>query len=253
MRIKLYIVTYKAADLLERCLESIGADSKVFVTVTNNHGKLDCTLADEVLNNVCRPDWSTGHLARSWNQALMLGFKDLGNPDADIVCCCQDDTVFQAGWVDALVEHHKELDFVQFGHGDNFMSWTVDGVKKIGMWDERFCGLNYHEADYFLRARLCSECTINDHIEGHKRVYNEMPNDIIENIMPGCRSGHKDKKKIKKQSHSTNKLNKRFFVEKWGDVKYARNWDQVDSFPPPAFGNRPTYPYFEIPHIEGVG
>jgi len=248
MKIKLYIVTYKANDLLKRCVDSVGEHDDLDVFAINNYGVISDTFLPVevvVLNNVCRPDWSTGHLARSWNQALLLGFRDLDKPDADIVCACQDDTVFKPGWVDALIEHHKDLDFVQFGHGDNFMSWTPEGVKHIGMWDEGFCGLNYHEADYFVRARKSASCTINDKITGHSRVFNPRENDIIEDIKPGFRTAHKAKKEIKGQSFSTNKMNKAFFAEKWGDAMYASDWAGIEEFPEPKFGCRTTYPYFE--------
>ena len=87
MKIKLYIVTYNNPEYLDKNLESLFetdlVDHDYEVTIINNHSNFKVReefLEDynlKVIHNESRPDWSTGHLARSWNQCLINGFKDL--------------------------------------------------------------------------------------------------------------------------------------------------------------------------------
>ena len=224
MKIKLYIVTYKANDMLVRCLKSVG--SLVGVHIINNFGALTPLKGVPVYNNVCRPDWSTGHLSRSWNQALLLGFKDLSNPDADIVCACQDDTVFEPDWRERLVELHERYEFIQQGVGDNFMSWTPAAVKGIGMWDERFNGIAHQEGDYFLRSVLSGlSVTINDAWRGHQRVHNPVGDVVIKPMPSGRQSGaHAGKREIAKQGDRWMESNRAWFGEKWGGSEFVGGW-----------------------------
>ena len=62
------------------------------------------------------------------------------------------------------LELHKKYSFIQFGRGCGFMSFKPEAIKKIGLWDERFCNIGFHEADYFLRAFLFNNesTTLND-------------------------------------------------------------------------------------------
>jgi uncharacterized protein YkvS len=81
MKIKQYIVTYNNKIQINNCLESIFSKlsneelSILDVYIINNHSNLDI---DEkylnrvtILNNDLRPDFSTGHLSRNWNQAII--------------------------------------------------------------------------------------------------------------------------------------------------------------------------------------
>jgi hypothetical protein len=104
MKIKHYIVTYNNNEVLNISLESIfntlckydRDEYKVYII--NNHSNF---LIDpkfeayvEVLHNMVRPDFSTGHLSRNWNQSIINGFADLSNPDCDIVITSQNDCIF---------------------------------------------------------------------------------------------------------------------------------------------------------------
>lgn len=64
-------------------------------------------------------------------------------------------------------------------------SYLPEAVKKVGLWDERFCVIGVHEGDYFLRQKLfnplCS--SIND--LSHGRMYNPSYIEIIPHS--GCR------------------------------------------------------------------
>ena len=65
-----------------------------------------------VIHNSVRADFSTGHLARDWNCAIINGFKSLTNPDCDILVTCQNDTLFNPTWIEQLIEYHKKYCFI---------------------------------------------------------------------------------------------------------------------------------------------
>lgn len=181
-RIKIFIVTYKNAELLNKCVESIFFNSSLIeqsnfqVFIINNHSdfQLEQKYLDKVtvLHNHLRPDFSTGHLSRNWNQAILNGFVDLNNPHCDILITCQNDTLFSNNFIDKVVKLHEKFDFVTCGGGDNFVSYTPQAVKRIGMWDERFCGIGYQEKDYFIRAFKYhpEKSSINDYY--HNMIHN---------------------------------------------------------------------------------
>ena len=176
MKIQFYIVTYKNHLGLKECLESLAKTAIpegifLMINIINNHS--DFILPDEfanvrVLHNTLRPNWSSGHLARSWNQALLHGFGNLKHPANNIVAMCQVDTIFDGSWLERLVELHKTYNFVTAGHGDAFMSFAAEGVRKIGLFDERFCNIVHQETDYFTRALIFNrDCSsINDFHHG---------------------------------------------------------------------------------------
>ncbi len=248
MKIKVFIVTYNNELQLNNNLKSLYA-SDLFeheheITVINNNRifKLHDPYKAKVtiFNNVVRPDFSTGHLARDWNCALINGFKDLNNPDADIVVHVQDDTIFNCNWAKKIIDLHKKYSFIQFGWGDNFCSYTVDAVKKIGLWDERFCNIGQQEADYLIRAYLYNKekSTINDHVHG--RHLNLEADDVM------VRPHHE---KYEYHSISTlgyNGWSDAVYFAKWG--KHAGPWagDYLQTVANTSLiKNFVYYPYFE--------
>ncbi len=96
MKLKIYIVTFDGEKHLNHNLNSL-FNSQYFkkenihceVNIINNHSNFNINEKFKnkvsVLHNVLRPDFSTGHLARNWNQAIINGFKNLNNPDCDIL------------------------------------------------------------------------------------------------------------------------------------------------------------------------
>lgn len=163
MKIRQYIVTYDNAPMLHRCLESIfdGLSEEetrdLELYIINNHSRFELddrfTNRVTVLHNTLRPDFSTGHLARNWNQALIHGFENLQNPACDIVITTQNDAMFKPHYVTTVCRLHQTYDFIQYGiEGDAVISYTPTAVKRIGLWDERFCNIGYQEVDYFYRA-----------------------------------------------------------------------------------------------------
>ena len=63
---------------------------------------------------------------------------------------------------------HKDFNFIVGSFGDNLVSYTSEAVKKIGIWDENFSGIQYKEADYWLRALIFNKdkSMINDTLHG---------------------------------------------------------------------------------------
>lgn len=176
-KIKVYIVTYKRSDILNDTLEKLfnsdfGQVLNTEVNVINNH--TDFFLKEKfknkvnVLHNTLRPDWSNGNLAENWNQALLHGFKSLSKPDAKYVITLQNDTSLHSNWYKNLMEMHKNYNFIVGKFGDNIVSYTAEAVKTIGMWDENFFGVQYKEADYWIRALIFNKekSCINDTLHG---------------------------------------------------------------------------------------
>jgi hypothetical protein len=244
MRIKIYIVSYNHRESLDNNLSSLFAvdfkEHNVEIYIINNHSNFSMneSFYDKVhvLHNSTRPNFSNGHLSRNWNQALMNGFKDLSNPDCDIVVCAQDDTIWFADSIEKLVEIHKTYSFYTCTFGDGFCSYTSEAVKLIGMWDERFCALTFQEADYFLRAHLYNKemSSINDRIV-HGRVLNAT-SEIV------------GRKNIRDQSSNNYvyRYSKNLFKLKWPDYEPEQWDDKIGSLSTTsAITNFVLYPYFE--------
>lgn len=182
MKIKIYILTWKDKYALDRNLRSLfdgfsrlPAGVDIHINVINNH--TDFYMAPEweghvnVIHNAAQPDFATAMLARMWNTAIIHGFKDLKNPDADIVVTSQDDTVWNEDWIPKLLSVMQNYDFFADDAGDMVCAYKPNAIKKIGLWDERF-HYGFGEGDYFLRAvkYLPEHSTIND--SAHGRVWN---------------------------------------------------------------------------------
>ena len=168
---KIYIVTYKRSDILNDTLKKLFESdfsqvSNTEVNVINNHTEFflnpEFQERVKVIHNNTRPDWS------NWNQALLHGFKDLNKPDSEYVVTMQNDTSVHPEWYSNLMKMHKKFDFIVGKYGDNLVSYTPEAVKKIGIWDENFFGVQYKEADYWLRALIFNKekSCINDTLHG---------------------------------------------------------------------------------------
>lgn len=78
----MYIVTYNNPKDLHSNLNSIYESNipqnvDLELNVINNYSKnfnIDNKFKVNILHNTLRPDWSTGHLSRNWNQAIVNGF-----------------------------------------------------------------------------------------------------------------------------------------------------------------------------------
>jgi hypothetical protein len=261
MKIKQYIVTYNNNVLLERCLRSMKAATHE-ITIIDNFGNCDVDtfgLNVTIIKNSLRPPFSTGHLARDWNAGLILGFKNLTAPDADIVILNQNDVIFKDDYVNKLIKLHERYDFIQMGSGDEMMSFTPMAVKRIGLFDERFCNIGFQEADYLLRARIYhpERSTITDTI--HDRIHNPLPK--FESVIEEVECGHVRGEESTNKSAHYHITSQSVFYFKWKTepvFELDRNWSKSNWGKRPVgfdFNTlRPTtshifYPYFEK-HIE---
>jgi hypothetical protein len=65
------------------------------------------------------------------------------------------------------------------GCGDQFHSYTPYGIKRVGIWDERFSCLAYSDADYMMRQLLFNtdHCSLND--TWHGRTFNTINAKVV--------------------------------------------------------------------------
>jgi len=252
MKIKIYIVTYNNNEILNNwALKSLFESdfplqgNEIFII--NNHSNIHVepqyTNKIKILNNDLRPDFSTGHLARNWNQAIINGFKNLNDPDCDLVIACQNDTKFCKNWYSKLLLTmiKYKYKYITYGAGDQVQVFTVDAIKNIGLYDERFCNIGYQEADYFLRARIFFDqfSSINDH--AHQRIHNTIDEKIIEDTE--CGYFRNDVSHF--ESLNYHKYSENFWHLKW-DVDYICWLQYADLYNArPKVKNYFLYPYFE--------
>jgi hypothetical protein len=145
-------------------------ENNLSLTIINNYGVLPDYDGITILNNVTRPDFSTGHLARSWNQCIINGFKDLQNPAVDCLVLIQIDAKFNNNWYKNICSIPETCYFLTVGRGDEMQFMRPQLIKSVGLYDERYCNIGYQEADYFFRAymRIRNNCIILDY--AHQRV-----------------------------------------------------------------------------------
>ena len=185
----IFIVTYKTEKLLEENIQSIlDSDIKKFVnnftiTVINNyHEKFDIekkinSYGVKVIHNYLRSCDMKGHLARNWNESIIMGFGSVNNPKNDIVVLCQDDTKFKENWVENLLKHHIDhgYEWVSNGCGDQFQSFFgTSHIKKVGLYDERFNSIQFQEGDYYFRSLIYNESKVSILCWCHNWVYNAL-------------------------------------------------------------------------------
>jgi hypothetical protein len=253
MKIKVFILTWKDEHSLNRNLSTLFQvfdrqlnDIDLHVNIINNHSnfKIDPAFVGHVnvIHNHATPDFATAMLARMWNTALIHGFKNLDQPDADIVVTAQDDTVWNLDWLFQLIKVHRDFDFYADDAGDMVCSYTPNAIKKIGMWDERF-HYGFGEGDYFLRAikYLSARSTINDF--AHGRVWNP--------TLHLAKRPEPDDTRLNEQgrSHQFRGLSWEVFLYKWKLFEMEGRWpdniqEMVDKTVPVA--HHILYPYFEM-------
>jgi len=243
-KLKIYIVTYQRSDILNDTLAKLfNSDfSKVDnteVNIINNHSEfyLDPKFRSKVnvLHNTLRPDWSNGNLAENWNQALINGFKDLNNPDCEYLVTMQNDTSVHPNWCTNLFEMHKKYNFIVGKYGDNLVSYTPEAVKTIGIWDENFFGVQYKEADYWLRALIFNKekSCINDTLHGielNNETALELDTTIDRNFIEesGFKGSNTLKRKADNSEHakiwSTRGGQYKQYVWKYFQSKWSGTW-----------------------------
>jgi hypothetical protein len=245
IKIAIYVVRFKETDVLYDCLRSIKNHPNTDVYVINNYQRLK--LPNEfnyvqVLDNLLRPDFSTGHLARNWNQAIINGFSDLDDPSCDVVISVQADARLSPNWHEEIIKLDDKVHYMSLGRGDEFQYFTAKGIKNVGLYDERFCNIGFQEADYMLRNVLFNKesSVIIDY--AHNRYYSNF------NIDP-CRFIEKSEFFLS-ESHSKSMMY-HDISRKWFDVKWNNfnpedwNYSEIDKIKDFLHKEIIIYPYFE--------
>lgn len=147
------------------------------------------------------------------------------------------------------------------GAGDAFCSYLPEAVRRIGLWDERFCNIGFQEADYFLRALIYNRdnSSIND--VDHRRPHNVLTGNSVSDYnarrlesdeqtdrmdsklitIPYTNLERRDAALGSVQFHSVSRT---VFEYKWGVVP-APWGDEHLGLQHPRIPSFITYPYFE--------
>jgi hypothetical protein len=172
--IRVYIVTYRKDEALNACLSSLWASAKqpedIAVTVISNWPEVEIAPENQrsalrVLVNQTRHRNSWGFLARDWNFALVDAFQTWRNEPGTQWCVLAQNDI--ETWVDGWDEYLRnctQYDLISQPKGDQVVALNIEAVRTVGLFDERFSTLHFHEFDYFYRAILAlgSRASIND-------------------------------------------------------------------------------------------
>lgn len=265
MKIKIYILTYRNAPDLNSGLEYLfnsdaPRDTKhtLELNVINNHTNFSIETKYSnfvnVIHNTLQPDFGTGHNSRNWNQALIHGFKSLTNPDCDLVITAHDDTWWGKNWLNLVINGLDQgFNYQAYGLGDNIQVWTPEAVKRIGLWDERFCILAHAEYDYFVRAALYNapHSSVNDIWHGRQKDGQHFMH-YAWNVLP-CGDGVLQRPPQNAERHaqanqriSTMFMGREMFYHKWGVIPESTGITEiVDHIKTPKVPSYMFYPYFE--------
>lgn len=253
MKIKIFILTWNDAPTLHNNLKSLfdgfglipeGVD--VHVNIINNHTNFSVSPLYQphinVIHNVAQPNFATAMLARMWNLAIIHGFKNLNEPDADLVVTSQDDTVWNFDWAPQLLKLAIDFDFYADDAGDMVCMYTPTAVKKVGLWDERF-HYGFGEGDYFLRCIRYNpdRSSINDF--AHGRVWNPSLH-VAKRPEP-----NDDRYSEQGRSHNFRGLSWENFLYKWRFTEMEGKWpDNIQEMvlTTPVVPATILYPYFEM-------
>jgi hypothetical protein len=256
MKIKVFIVTYDGENHLRDNLNSLFSSDNynsldIEVNIINNNTKFRLSLEHlgrvNVFHNVLRPDFSTGHLARNWNQAIINGFKSLTDPDCELLITSQDDVIWDHNWYSTLLSIMEKYTFYTCGNGDAVCAYKPEAVRRIGLWDERYCNIGYHEYDYFVRSIIYNGeyTSLNDIGEIKRSLWNPMPS-INHHVQRDALKHENHMKSVKYHSISAN-----VFQHKWGISTYTRDstpdyWNWIkENVKGTVSKNFMFYPYFE--------
>jgi hypothetical protein len=129
------------------------------------------------------------------------------------------------------------------GDGDAFCSYTPEHVRRVGLWDERFCNIACHEHDYFIRSTLYNQkrTSINSKIysdKGVRKKFNPIEFNIIKDTPSGAIRG--EPSHIASKAHHG--VSQAVFTRKWGESSKKIDWNKIEE---PLIDSYMMYPYFE--------
>jgi hypothetical protein len=167
---------------------------------------------------------------------------DLNNPDCDLLFLAQNDTEFTPDFIVKSKELIKNYNYITQGTGDELQIMTPDAVKKVGLYDERFCNIGYQEADYFIRHLLYNTdgCSIND--SPHKRIHNPID---ISLLIHGNLTGYQRADAFHQQSLVFHSFSEEVLYSKW-NVNYDE-WKMAEKCYSKQYM---MYPYFESKYLK---
>lgn len=241
MKIKVYIVTYKKNDLLNKNLaslwQSIKGKSDISVTILANHP--DVVINDEnkrdnlrVILNATRMPHAWGYLSRDWNFCILDAFKTWEN-DEDVDWCvlAQNDLEWVEGW-DYWLETNDKYDFVSQPFGDQAIALNIDCVKKTGFFEERLTTLHFQEIDYFIRTILYMKdrTSINDEHKKHDYTVNPVGNVLTKTAASGFDENDQCMHNSKNWQTSFNFISKKWGVESILNMKLVDIVENVEFF-----------------------
>jgi hypothetical protein len=248
-KIVVFIVRYKEVYKLYECLDSIRVNIPVYII--NNYGTLvlpkDKYPNVTVMDNIVRPDFSTGHLSRNWNQAIINGFKNINYPAVDKVVAIQSDVKLSHNWYDNVKNLDKKIRYLVCGRGDEFQIFTPDGIRNVGLYDERFCNIGYQESDYFLRNLIIqpNNCCIIDYAHGRVNIPSEFSNVKESDFIISSAEGYVFNE-AHIESQKFHEISNRWFMKKWNNMTHWREfWNEENKKPDPFQKEIYLYPYFE--------
>lgn len=267
MKIQIWILTWNNSSDLNEGLSylfksnavSMQSDHDISINIINNHSnfKLDDVFVPyvKVWHNTLRPDFSTGHVARDWNHALVNGFQNLNSPACDLLITAHDDTWWGMDWLEIIEDGivNRGYNFIAAGLGDNIMAFTPEAIKRIGLFDERFCLVGTYEHDYFFRAALYNseKSSINDKwhmIDGEPLSayeWNPLPRrDEILQRPPVNAIRHGEQMRTR---YTVQHMGREFFFHKWGVIQERSSIRTMlnKGITRPLIYSYMCYPYFE--------
>jgi hypothetical protein len=154
-------------------LESEDIDT---VNVIVNHSSVNIDTFDDDLKpkvklwpNVMRHDLSRGPITRNINQAYIHTF--LSGKKYCIVA--HDNMLIKPGWGDII--RSTDYEFYSAPCGDQVHIMSLNGLQKLGWWDERFATMGNHELDYLVRAVRKKDSAKLSIVDHHLGWPNELP------------------------------------------------------------------------------
>jgi hypothetical protein len=196
VKIKLYIVTYRRDDVLNQNLRTLWAGTRhpewLEVTVISNHPEVQVEPGNlrpnlRVLINHTRHANSWGYLGRDWNFGIIDAFNTWKNPESvDWCVLAQNDVEWLPGW-DTWLAGCKDLDLISQPVGDAVVALNIEAVRRVGLFDERFCTLHFHDIDYLNRAAVAlkARASVNDCHFGEIAAWNPVGNVLIKTSATG--------------------------------------------------------------------
>lgn len=217
-----WILTFNRPLALNRLIKSLG-EQGLRCNVFSNHPVLHIDsgnepFVDERIINTLNSSESSSWCARSWNTIMMKAF-----PTTHDVILLQDDTVVAPAFAAWIEDKKKTYHFIWGPMGDQFHYTTIDVLKAVGWWDERYIGCYCGDFDYMKRVLFSydpEKVCIEEHHAGPGFVHNAcgVSKNIIVDLKqraidPGYENQHWQFERMGTQTISHAEA---YYQEKWG-------------------------------------